>query len=110
MDSKEIAKQLIASSADIKADVDNLKINIETLLLKYLKRVKDITGAIPSEEDFIKIVASILDEAIKLPQPYESVDGFIIEFALKMVDKYFLDKYLGKDWFAKLKNIIIGIN
>jgi len=109
MEIKEIASEVLKNSVEVQTEVKQLKVNVEALLIKYLKRIKDITGEIPNEEQFIKVLSILLDEAIKLPQPYESVDGFVIEFALKMIDKYFLDKYLGKDWFERMKAMVGNI-
>ena len=103
MDSKEIALQIIKSQEEFKIDITNLKSSLQDLLAKYLKKVKEIGGEIPDEKTFLKVLSEILDEEIKLPQPYESVDGWIFDFILKIVDSKILDKWFGSDWFEKLK-------
>ncbi len=107
MNEKEIAKKILESANDMTDDVTALKNNIQGLLQKYLKLAKDISGGIPDEKTFLKIVASLLDEAVVFPNTImEAIDGKVFEFLVKKVDSLILDKFLGPDWFEKLKKSI----
>jgi len=107
MNEKKIAEQIVASAEMFKGDVENTKNNIQELLKKYLKMIKDITGTIPDEDTFIEIVARIVDSIIVLPEPYETIDGWALSFIFKNLNKKILKKWLGNDWYGKLQKTIL---
>jgi len=106
MTEKDIAKQILASVDLAKNEVEGLKVSIQNLLVKLLGEVKKISGSIPDEETFLKVVAELIDEMVVLPYPYEAIDGYVAGLLLKVIDKQILDRFLGEDWFDKLKAII----
>jgi hypothetical protein len=108
MDMKEVAKRIIDSGQLAKNDAEAIRNNLKVLLEKYLMLIKSVSGEVPNEDQFIKLVSILIDEAIVLPQPAETLDGYIINFLLNILSKKILHKYLGKDWFDKLKKKIEG--
>jgi len=107
MDTRDVAKKILGSADEMKDDILGLKVNIEGLLKKYLKLVKDISGNIPDEKTFLKIIANLLDEAVVFPNTImEAIDGKVFEFLVNKVDSLILDRFLGEDWFEKLKKSI----
>jgi len=106
MENKQIALLLISKTESLKNDFVSLKTQIENILLNYMRIVRETSGSIPDKDSFIKIITIIADELIVLPQPYEIFDGLIFEFIFKLISKNILDKFLGNDWFDRLKKII----
>lgn len=106
MNTKNVAGEIIKKVGEGKERVNKLKENVEETLGWILQSIKDIAGEIPDEKQFLDIVSEIVDEMVKLPQPLEMVDGIAIRQAIAVLDKFVLDKLLGKDWFLKLKSLI----
>jgi hypothetical protein len=106
---KDIAIQILAKN-EVAADFGKLKNTGIGILFSILEWAEKIAGEITDEKQFLKIVAELIDAAFKpstgnpaLDAGLEFADGFIALKILELADGQLLDRFIGKDWFAKLK-------
>ncbi|RLG87048.1 MAG: hypothetical protein DRO18_03675 [Thermoprotei archaeon] len=97
-------KAILNKLENIESKVETLKSTVQDLI-NFCKDV-DILEGIETEEQFIAVLAEVIDELVKLPAPYEWFDDKAAAIVLKLLDKHLLDKVLGEDWFKKLKQKI----
>lgn len=103
MNEKEIAKKILESAGEAKDDIISLRVDVQNLFEKYLRIAKNVSGDVPDEKTFLKIVASILDEIVVFKNPIaEAIDGKVFLFIVDKVDKFLLDKFLGENWYSKI--------
>lgn len=102
MDKKELAKAIIEKVQARGSDILGIRASIAALMHNCLADAKSLTGQMPTEAEFLDLLAEMLDMAIVLPQPLESIDGYIIRKVLGAVDKYALDKFFGPNWYADI--------
>jgi hypothetical protein len=111
MNYKEIVNQVLKDVSKIKTDVQGLKKQTESFIKSLLKIIKDRAGVLPSEKEFLKFVAELINVTIidvYVPRPYKTIIKIlkIPHRILKLLDKYVLDKFLGKSWYSKLVYLI----
>jgi hypothetical protein len=106
---KDIAVQILAKSNEVATDFGKFKTTGLGMLFSILEWAEKIAGEI-TEKQFLKIVAELIDAAFKpstgnvaLDAGLEFADGYIALKLLELLDGQVLDRFIGKDWFAKLK-------
>lgn len=109
MNNKEIAIEIINKVKQGEKDIEILYISIknaiENLLVKLMQQMKDISGEIKDEQQFLDILAEIGDELVNAGM-FEAIDGFVFRQILGFIDKNILDKLIGKDWFLRLQGLV----
>jgi hypothetical protein len=100
-------------------DFNELKQDVNAVIDKAVKFLAEPILECKDSKDFLKMLAKLGDKAYdgnKLAKKIkfipaklffkmsESFDRFVFGFILKFIDKSFLKKHLGKDWFIKLQN------
>lgn len=107
MNYKKLARLIVLDAVTIKDEFVGLKASAEKFVNNVLNNVKKNTGQLPTEKDFLKLVAEIIHLTVidkYIPNPWKFIVkklGLVLK-ALKLLDKYVLDKWFGKNWFFNL--------
>lgn len=111
MNDKLLAEEILQDIVKLEANFGNLKGIAERFILDILKAIRNRTDSLPEEQDFLKVIA----ELIRISPVYKKIPGYIrgiirifglISKALRILDKYILDKFLGVDWYNKLLKLL----
>lgn len=102
MNSKELYTEIKNKITQYKTEIEDLKKTVENLITRILTDIKNVKGNLPTEKEFLDLIAEILDEAIVLPPILEQVDSLVLRQVLYALDKVVLDKLLGPDWYKNL--------
>ena len=105
-EARTIAKKVMEKAKEAEERVAKLRKDAEDLLVWIGSTVKEVAGEMPKEDDFLRVVACLADEAIKFPFPLEMIDDTLFYKALVIVDKYVLDKLVGEDWYKKVQDAV----
>jgi len=98
-----IVELIIERFREANERVTALKTSINGVFEFIVWSLRDVIKDINTEEEFLKLVAELIDELVKLPAPYEWFDEKIASVILRVLDKHILDHFLGADWFKKMK-------
>lgn len=106
IDYDTLALQVIGDSKVIKQSYDGLVVSVEGLNKSILKIVKESTGALPDEESFLKLIATIIAKVYK-PEGgiMQNIVYSAVLIVLRLADKL-IDKMCGANWFEALKSKI----
>jgi len=103
MDIKEVAKLCIENSKETIVKVKDLFIEFKTLILTFVDENAKVIVALKDEKEFLKLLVQVGDELYHGNIITERFDSLVFSFVLSKVDKLFLDRIFGGDWFVKLQ-------
>jgi len=98
---REKTKEILEKVKEVEQKIQLLRTTVEEII-SFCKE-SNILDGIETEEEFIQVLAEVIDELIKLPAPYEWFDDKIASVVLKLIDKHLIHRIAGDDWFKKLK-------
>lgn len=114
MDHKDVAIKIISESKCFKSLIINTK---KSIWKSFVFILSDNIGDIESEKDFLLVVKEICISEVQIKTGNGLIDklvdltkGTIMRFAISLIDKYFLDRWFGEDWFDKLRGISISLS
>lgn len=115
MNEAELAKAIITTSGEVLQQYGQLRITVQNVVLGIMKKIRELTGEIKDEAAFKKVLAQVIDAAYKpatgnalVDAGLEMVDGLIAEKIIDILDAQILDRFLGKDWYSKLTDVLLG--
>jgi hypothetical protein len=101
MNKREVALQIITHKNEWADTLGRLKKDIEGSSNRVVSDVRSIAGYIPTERDFLDVVTEIL--ILKFFKGIIVIPArLVLRFALGLLDKHVLDRFLGPDWYAKI--------
>jgi len=106
MNHDQVADLVISKLNETEEKISELKESTRNLFAWFLQSVKDIVGEMPTEEEFLTVLAKLIDKLVVLPPPFEWFDDTAAKVILKVIDCNLLDRLIGPDWYEKLKEKI----
>ena len=103
MDYNKMADEVFKDSQDLKYKAQALVFEVRIFIDDCVDTYADFILKCEKEDDFLKFLAAIGDKFYKGNAITEQFDGFAFVKILQVLDKHALDRFLGADWFERLK-------
>ena len=105
MDTKKVAKEMVANAGNFKDEILNYIATGKALYVKIITTYADQILVCTDEAEFLHLMADLADELHEGNIFTEQVDGPVIYQVLKLSDRFVLDKFFGVDWFIKVQEL-----